>query len=51
MQAALGRIPRVADTLELPRGASLRVQRMDGLRVDRVVLVPVPARSDEEDAR
>jgi CBS domain containing-hemolysin-like protein len=51
VQAALGRIPRVADTLELPRGASLRVQRMDGLRVDRVVLVPAPARSDEEDAR
>jgi CBS domain containing-hemolysin-like protein len=51
VQAALGRIPRVADTLELPRGASVRVQRMDGLRVDRVVLVPAPARSDEEDAR
>jgi len=47
VQAALGRIPRVADTVELPRGAQLRVQRMDGLRVDRVVLVPPPAGADE----
>src|SRR5215213_10747493 len=49
VQATLGRIPRVADTVELPRGAALRVQRMDGLRVDRVVLVPPPATQDEED--
>jgi CBS domain containing-hemolysin-like protein len=51
VQAALGRIPRVADTVELPRGAGLRVQRMDGLRVDRVVLVPPPAPTGEEDQR
>jgi CBS domain containing-hemolysin-like protein len=30
VQTALGRIPRVADVVELPRTASLRVQRMDG---------------------
>jgi CBS domain containing-hemolysin-like protein len=40
--ASLGRIPRVSDTVELPGGARLRVQRMDGRRVDRVVLVPAP---------
>ena len=51
VQAALGRIPRVADTLELPRGGSLRVQRMDGLRVDRVVLVPPPTATGEVDQR
>jgi CBS domain containing-hemolysin-like protein len=51
VQATLGRIPRVADTVELPRGAALRVQRMDGLRVDRVVLVPPPVSTGEEDGR
>jgi CBS domain containing-hemolysin-like protein len=51
VQASLGRIPRVADVVELPRSASLRVQRMDGLRVDRVVLVPPPAAPNEENER
>jgi CBS domain containing-hemolysin-like protein len=51
VQASLGRIPRVADVVELPRSASLRVQRMDGLRVDRVVLVPPPATPNEEKKR
>jgi len=51
VQTSLGRIPRVADFVDLPRGASLRVQRMDGLRVDRVVLVPPPASTDEENQR
>jgi CBS domain containing-hemolysin-like protein len=51
VQTALGRIPRVADTVGLPRGASLRVQRMDGRRVDRVVLVPPPSQPAEEDER
>jgi len=51
VQAALGRIPRVADTVELPDGAQLRVQRMDGRRVDRVVLVPAPAPRDTETGR
>jgi CBS domain containing-hemolysin-like protein len=51
VQAALGRIPRVADTVELPDGTQLRVQRMDGRRVDRVVLVPAPAPPDAETDR
>jgi CBS domain containing-hemolysin-like protein len=51
VQTALGRIPRVADVVDLPRGAQLRVQRMDGLRVDRVVLVPPAAGDDEEPGR
>ena len=46
VQAALGRIPRVGDTVELPGGAQLRVQRMDGRRVDRVVLVPPPGNTE-----
>jgi CBS domain containing-hemolysin-like protein len=46
--ASLGRIPRVSDSVELPGGARLRVQRMDGRRVDRVVLVPAPPRSEED---
>jgi CBS domain containing-hemolysin-like protein len=51
VQAALGRIPRVSDTVELPSGARLRVQRMDDRRVDRVVLVPPPAPPDAEAGR
>jgi CBS domain containing-hemolysin-like protein len=51
VQTSLRRIPRVADVVDLPRGAALRVQRMDGLRVDRVVLVPPPATTDAEDGR
>ena len=39
VQAALGRIPKVSDTINVV-GAQLRVQRMDARRVDRVVLVP-----------
>jgi CBS domain containing-hemolysin-like protein len=50
-QAELGRIPRVGDVVELPAGAQLRVQRMDGRRVDRVVLVPPPPQPDSEDGR
>lgn len=43
VQASLGRVARVRDTVELA-GAELRVQRMDGRRVDRIVLVPPPDR-------
>jgi CBS domain containing-hemolysin-like protein len=50
VQTALGRIPRVGDSVELTGGARLRVQRMDGRRVDRVVLVP-PAAHPVEDER
>lgn len=39
-QSALGRLPRVGDTVDLPTGTRLRIQRLDGRRVDRVVLVP-----------
>jgi CBS domain containing-hemolysin-like protein len=49
VQTELGRIPRVGDTVELPGGAVLRVQRMDGRRVDRVVLVPPPPDLDEDE--
>jgi CBS domain containing-hemolysin-like protein len=49
--AALGRIPRVSDTVDLPAGARLRVQRMDGRRVDRVVLVPPPSAEDRTEDR
>jgi CBS domain containing-hemolysin-like protein len=48
---SLGRIPRVSDTVELPAGAQLRVQRMDGRRVDRVVLVPPPAEGGSAEDR
>ena len=51
VQTELGRIARVADVVDLPRGAQLRVQRMDGLRVDRVVLVPPPVATAEEEER
>ena len=39
VQASLGRVARARDTVEVP-GAQLRVQRMDGRRVDQLVLVP-----------
>ena len=48
---SLGRIPRVSDTVGLPAGAQLRVQRMDGRRVDRVVLVPPPAEGGSAEDR
>ena len=41
IQASLGRIPRVSDTVSVV-GATLRVQRMDVRRVDRLVLTPDP---------
>ncbi len=39
VMARLGRVPRVGDQVEIP-GAMLRVDRMDGRRVDRVRAVP-----------
>ncbi len=39
VMARLGRVPRVGDQVEIP-GALLRVDRMDGRRVDRVRAVP-----------
>jgi CBS domain containing-hemolysin-like protein len=48
MAHALGRVPSAGDTVELP-GLRLSVERMDGLRVDRVLVEQVPAR-DHGDA-
>jgi CBS domain containing-hemolysin-like protein len=42
VMAGLGRVPAVGDELPLT-GATVRVERMDGRRVDRVRLVPVKA--------
>jgi CBS domain containing-hemolysin-like protein len=48
LMARLGRVPRVGDEAALP-GALLRVERMDGRRVDRVRAIPVPVRPSEPD--
>lgn len=37
----LGRIPRVNDVVE-GDGVRLRVEKMDGMRIDRIVLTPIP---------
>jgi CBS domain containing-hemolysin-like protein len=39
MMSALGRIPAVADEVKIENGV-LRVERMDGRRVDRVRFTP-----------
>jgi CBS domain containing-hemolysin-like protein len=39
LMSALGKIPQVADTVHID-GGSLRVERMDGRRVDRVRFIP-----------
>src|SRR5919199_996964 len=41
VMARLGRVPRVGDEVEIP-GAVLRVDRMDGRRVDRLRALPQP---------
>jgi CBS domain containing-hemolysin-like protein len=41
VMSVLGRVPAVGDEVELP-GAVLRVERMDGRRVDRVRMRPAP---------
>ena len=46
VMARLGRVPRVGDEVEIP-GAVLRVDRMDGRRVDRLRALP----SQQEEAR
>ena len=43
VMAALGRVPQVGDEVVLP-GVSLRVERMDGRRVDRLRAVGSPGR-------
>ena len=43
VMAALGRVPVVGDEVSLP-AALIRVERMDGRRVDRVRLLPQETR-------
>jgi len=43
VMAELGRVPRTGDEVRLP-GALLRVERMEGRRVDRIRAVPVSLR-------
>jgi CBS domain containing-hemolysin-like protein len=46
--AVLGRVPAVGDEIEIP-GAVLRVERMDGRRVDRLRAVRrTPSVQEEE---
>jgi CBS domain containing-hemolysin-like protein len=46
VMARLGRVPQPGDEVTLP-GALLRVERMDGRRVDRLRAVPRPVDGDE----
>ncbi|MCS5715093.1 hemolysin family protein [Herbiconiux sp. CPCC 205716] len=46
VMSVLGRLPEVGDTVALPDGV-LRVERLDGRRVDRLRFVPSPAESQE----
>jgi CBS domain containing-hemolysin-like protein len=48
VQAHLGHVPEVGDQLEL-HGWNLTVQRMDGRRVESVLLRPVPEHATAED--
>jgi CBS domain containing-hemolysin-like protein len=41
IMSQIGRIPAVGDELEIDNG-TLRVERMDGRRVDRVRFTPTP---------
>jgi CBS domain containing-hemolysin-like protein len=49
VMAMLGRVPAVGDEVDLP-GVVLKVERMDGRRVDRVRAIPVPMATVEERA-
>ncbi|WP_440711532.1 hemolysin family protein [Herbiconiux sp. YIM B11900] len=42
VMSELGRLPAVGDTVVLPDGA-LRVERLDGRRIDRIRFMPAPA--------
>jgi CBS domain containing-hemolysin-like protein len=48
VMSELGRIPEVGDTVELPEGV-MRVERMDGRRIDRLRFTPHPLPEPEED--
>lgn len=49
----LGRLPEVGDEVPLPDGGTLRVERLDGRRIDRLRFTgaPVPIEIDLEDKR
>ncbi|MCS5728389.1 hemolysin family protein [Herbiconiux moechotypicola] len=47
VMSELGRLPIVGDTVGLP-GGELRVERLDGRRIDRLRYIPAPE-SDQED--
>jgi CBS domain containing-hemolysin-like protein len=47
VMSVLGRVPQPGDEVRLP-GALLRVERMDGRRVDRVRAVPMPLEPPDE---
>lgn len=47
VMAALGRVPAVGDTVTVP-GWTLRVEAMDGRRVDRLRFTPHPPEPDDE---
>ncbi|WP_092554667.1 hemolysin family protein [Herbiconiux ginsengi] len=51
VMSELGRLPVVGDTVSLPEGA-LRVERLDGRRIDRLRFIPSPDGSEQtaEDA-
>jgi CBS domain containing-hemolysin-like protein len=51
VMSELGRLPVVGDTVSLPEGA-LRVERLDGRRIDRLRFIPSPdeAAQTAEDA-
>ena len=48
MMSALGRIPVVGDEVTITSG-SLRVERMDGRRIDRVRFTPTVEAGEEDD--
>jgi CBS domain containing-hemolysin-like protein len=47
VMAVLGRVPKVGDEVPI-RGAVLRVERMDGRRVERLRALPRPESVQEE---
>jgi CBS domain containing-hemolysin-like protein len=47
VMSELGRLPEVGDTVSLPDGA-LRVERLDGRRIDRLRFIPSPETTDEQ---
>jgi CBS domain containing-hemolysin-like protein len=46
LMAELGRLPRVADVVEIPEG-TFRIERLDGRRIDRVRFTPRPLGAPE----